>query len=174
MSHTILLISHNCINIYILYALENVSLYKRVHLFQVTDQFLDFHTFGAVFVIAGSTGICKFTCTLNKMEIIVVTPCLNIILPHQIQWTDQLHSLKVGAVKLGHHSLYLGTVKHSHKNGLNHIIIVVTQCNLVAAHFFCKSIEMPAAHSCAKITRGFLHIKYRLKNIRLKNTNRNI
>ena len=136
MSHTILFISHNCINIYILYALENVALYKRIHLFQVTDQFLDFYTFGAIFVIAGSAGICKFTCTLNKMEIIVVTPCLNIILPHQIQWTDQFHSLKVGAVKLGHHSLYLGTVKHAHKNGLNHIIIVVTQCNLVATHFF--------------------------------------
>ena len=174
MSHTILFISHNCINIYILYALENIALYKRIHLFQVTDQFLDFYTFGAIFVIAGSAGICKFTCTLNKMEIIVVTPCLNIILPHQIQWTDQFHSLKVGAVKLGHHSLYLGTVKHAHKNGLNHIIIVVTKCNLVATHFFCKSIEMPAAHSCAKITRRFLHIKYRLKNIRLKNTNRNI
>ena len=60
MSHTILFISHNCINIYILYALENVALYKRIHLFQVTDQFLDFYTFGAIFVIAGSAGICKF------------------------------------------------------------------------------------------------------------------
>ena len=140
MTDAILLVANNGINIDVLNAFENIAFYKRVHLLQVADQFLNLHTLGAVLVVAGGTGICKLACALDKMQVIVIPPCLDVLFTHQIQRTDQLHPLKIRPVKLRHHSLNLRAVKHSHKNGLNYIIIMMAAGNLVAAHFFCKGI----------------------------------
>ena len=67
MTDAILLVANNGINIDVLNAFENIAFYKRVHLLQVADQFLNLHTLGAVLVVAGGTGICKLACALDKM-----------------------------------------------------------------------------------------------------------
>ena len=49
-----------------------------------------------------------------------------------VQGADQLHPLEVGAVQLGGHRLELGAVKHPHHGGLDHVVKVVPQGDLVA------------------------------------------
>ena len=48
MTDAILLVANNGINIDVLNAFENIAFYKRVHLLQVADQFLNLHTLGAM------------------------------------------------------------------------------------------------------------------------------
>ena len=58
------------------------------------------------------------------------------VLLHQVQRTNQLHALKVLAVELRHHRLDLAAIEHSHQNGLNYIVEVMTESDLVAAQLF--------------------------------------
>ena len=76
-----LLISHNSVDIDIFHTFKNISLHKWIDLFQIPDQFLDLHTLGTILIIASSTGIRKFAGTLDKMKIIVISPCLDRHLP---------------------------------------------------------------------------------------------
>ena len=87
------------------------------------------------------------------MQVIAVTPFLDIILADQIQRTDQLHTFKICAVQLWHHGLHLGSIEHAHQNGLNDIIVMMTQSNLVASKFLRLAVEMSTAHSRTQITR---------------------
>ena len=86
---------------------------------------------------------------------VVVTPSDNVFFPDQIHGTDQLHALKIGAAELGHHALVLTGVEHAHENSLDHIIVMVSQGDLVAAAFFSKAVEVTAAHAGAEIAGGF-------------------
>ena len=115
MLHAILFICHDSAQIHIFHAAEYIGFHKRIDLLQGFDQFLDLHAFGTVFiVIACCTCIRKLACTLNEMQIIVITPCLDSILADQIQRADQLHPFKICAVQLWHHGLHLSTIQHSH------------------------------------------------------------
>ena len=68
MTFSILFVANNRIQIDIFHALENITLDKRIGLFQCLDQLFDFHTFGlGLFVVTGGAGICKFACTLDKI-----------------------------------------------------------------------------------------------------------
>ena len=96
---------------------------------------------------------------------VVVTPFLDVAFSYQIQWADQLHSFKVCTVQFWHHGLHLCPVKHSHKDSLDHIIIMMSQSDLVAAQFLCLVVEMPSAHTRTQITWRFLDLKDRIKNI---------
>ena len=116
------------------------------------DQFLDLRTLGALLsTAAGCTVLCKAACTLDEMKVIVIRPVNDICLTDQIQRADQLHSLKVGTVKLRHHGLDLRTVEHSHQDRLDDIIIVVTKRDLVTAQFFGFAVEIASSHSRAEI-----------------------
>ena len=108
------------------------------------------------------------------MQTVIISPRLDIILAHQIQRADQLHALEVDAVKLRHHRLHLRTVEHSHEDRLNDIIVMMAECNLVAAELLCKMIQMAAAHSRAEITRGIFHMVDRIENVCLENGDRNV
>lgn len=108
------------------------------------------------------------------MQTIVISPRLDIVLTHQIQRADQLHALKVDAVKLWHHRLYLRTVEHSHQDRLDDIVIVMAERNFVAAKLLCKMVQMAAAHSRTEIARRIFHMVNGVKNIGLKNSNRNM
>ena len=126
MSHTILFIPNDCIQIYILNTSENIILNYRIFLSEFVNQFLDLCTLGTFFrTTTGSTMLRKTTRTLNKMKVIVVRPVYDIRLTDQIQRANQLHSLKVCTVKLRHHRLYLCTVKHSHQDRFNNIVIMM-------------------------------------------------
>ena len=74
------------------------------------------------------------------MKSIIVTPRLDIVLTHEIKRTDQFHSIKIGAVKFWHHRLDLCSVKHTHEDCLDHIIIMMSECDFIASKLLCKMI----------------------------------
>ena len=74
-----------------------------------------------------------------------------------------------------HHGLYLTAVKHPHQNGFDHIIVVVTEGDFIAAKFFCLMIERPAPHSGAVVAgRSFSLAGDDVENFRGENGNRDV
>ena len=142
----------------------------RIYLLKLCNKILDLHSFGNTGSICttGSTGIGKLAGTLDKMQVIVISPVLDICLPDQIHRADQLHPFEVCAVEFRHHGLYLCSIKHSHQDGLNHIIIVMSKGDLVASKFFCLAVKISSPHTGAEITRRFFHIVNCIKNLSLK------
>mgnify|MGYP001717421477 CR=1 FL=1 len=110
MLHTILLVCHNGLQIYIFHTLKNIAFHILVDFFELRDQLLDLHTLRAVLIVTACTGVCELAGTLDKMKPVIIAPCLDIVLPHEIKRADQLHSLKICAVELRHHRLDLGTI----------------------------------------------------------------
>ena len=106
------------------------------------------------------------------MKIIIISPVLDISFPDQIHGTDQLHSFEIGTVKFRHHRLNLRSVKHSHKNGLDHIIVVMPKCYLVASQFFRLAVKISSSHAGTEITRRFFNIVDSIKDLCLKNRDR--
>ena len=107
------------------------------------------------------------------MQVIVVSPVLDICLTDQIHGADQLHPLEVCAVEFRHHSLYLCSIKHSHQDSLDHIIIVMAKSDLVASKFLCLTVKISSSHTGAEITRRFFHIVNCIKDLSLKHCDRN-
>ena len=62
----------------------------------------------------------------------------------------------------------LRTVEHSHEDRLDDIIVMMAECNLVAAELLCKMIQMAAAHSRAEVTRRIFDMVNRIENIGLE------
>ena len=62
-------------------------------------------------------------------------------------------------------------MKHSHQNSFDCIIIMMTQCDLVAAQFLCFAVEITPAHSGTEITRILFNPVNRVKYTTLKNSN---
>ena len=108
------------------------------------------------------------------MQIIVSCPMNDVILPHQIQWTDQLHSREIRTVQLRHHRLDLRSVEHSHHDRLDHIIKMMAKGDLIASKFSRLTIQMPPAHTRTQVTRRIRNIRNRIKNFRLEYRNRHI
>ena len=77
-------------------------------------------------------------------------------------------------MKLWHHGIDLAAVKDPHKNSFDHIIKMVSQCNLIAAQLLCMGIEVTPPHSGAEVTGGLIHIHHNIKNIRVKDPHRDI
>ena len=90
-----------------------------------------------------------------------------------IQHTAGSHALKVLAVQLGHHGFNLGTVEHAHEDGLDDIVKMVAQGNLVTAEFFGVGVEIAAAHSRAEIAGILVDAGYDIEDLGLKNGQRN-
>ena len=85
MFHTILLVSYNGTQIHILHALKDIALYKRIRLLELPDKILHLYTLRCILTATGCTGIREFTCTLDKMQVIIIPPLLDIIFSDQIQ-----------------------------------------------------------------------------------------
>ena len=169
MLHAVLLIGDHGVEINILNASEDMRLDFGILLFQLPYQLLDLDALGTVFlVIACGAGVRKLACALNEMQAVIVAPCLYIVLADEIQRTDELHALKIGAVQLGHHGLYLRAVQHAHENSLYNVVIVVPQRDLVAAERAGVGVKVPAPHPRAQIARGFVHCVHRVEYVRLK------
>ena len=108
------------------------------------------------------------------MQIIIITPCLDIILADQIQRADQLHAFKICAVQLWHHGLHLSAVQHPHEDRLDNIIVMVSQSDLIAPQLLCMAIQIASAHSGTQIAGGILDIIHRIKYLGFKDRNGNI
>ena len=147
-----------------------------IYLLKLRNEIFDLHSLGNTGAVctAGSTGISELAGTLDKMQVIVVSPVLDICLTDQIHGADQLHPLEVCAVEFRHHSLYLCSIKHSHKDRLDHIIIMMAKRNLVTSHTFGIRVQMSTPHTRTQITWWFFHMVYRFKNIRFKNLDRDL
>ena len=76
---TILLICYNRAQIHIFHALKDIALYKRIRLLELSDKILHLYTLRCILTATGCTGIREFACTLDKMQIIIISPLLDII-----------------------------------------------------------------------------------------------
>ena len=108
------------------------------------------------------------------MQPVVVLPVQYIPLLHKVQGADQLHARKIGAVQLGHHGVDLAAVKHAHKNGLDHVVVVMAKGDLVAAQGPGAVIEVSAAHTGAQVAGGLVHVHHRIKYVGLEYLHRNV
>ena len=149
--HTVLLIRDDRIQIDIFHTSENIFLYDTDLSFLIpaisflTSIRLESELPSAV---AGGAGVGKPTGTLDKMQSVIIPPVLDVVLADQIHRADQFHALEIGAVQLWHHGLHLCAIEHSHKDRLDHIVIVMSQRDLVAAQFLCLAVQIaPCASS---------------------------
>ena len=108
------------------------------------------------------------------MQAVAGSPRQYILLLHIVQGPDQLHALKIGTVELGHHGIDLPSVEDPHKDGLNHIIKMVAQGNLVASQLPGMGVQVSPAHPGAEITGGLIHIHHNIKNISVKYADGNV
>ena len=117
-----LLIGDHRIQVYIFHTAENMGLHIGIFLLHGADELLDLYPFGTIFlVVAGGTRVRELAGALDEMQVVVIPPRFDVILPDEVQRADQLHALKVGTVQLGHHRLDLGAVEHAHENRLDDI-----------------------------------------------------
>lgn len=175
MFHAVFFIGNDCMKIHVFHTSENITFNMGIYLLKLRNEIFDLHSLGNTGAVctAGSTGISELAGTLDKMQVVVISPRLDIILAYQIQRTDQLHTLEIGAVELRHHGLDLGAVEHAHEDGLDHIIIMMAQGDFVTAQLLREGVKMSAAHAGTEIARGFLDSVYRIENVGLENLNRN-
>ena len=157
----------------VLYAVENVGLDEGAGLAEMSDELFHLVTLGAAAASAGRTVLGETAGALDEMKIVGISPGLDVSFFHKIEGADQLHALKVLAVQLGHHGFNLGTVEHAHEDGLDDIVKMVAQGNLVAAEFFGVGLEIAAAHSRAEIAGILVDAGYDIEDLGLKNGQRN-
>ena len=112
----VLFIGDNSAEIDVFDAAEDIFLHLRIYLFQLSDKLFDFKALGLRLsvLVTGGTGISELAGTLYKVEVVVVAPVLYFSLADKVKRTYQLHTLEICAVELGHHSLDLTAVEHTH------------------------------------------------------------
>ena len=108
------------------------------------------------------------------MEVVIISPAFDVILPDQIEGADQLHSLKVGAVELGHHGLELAGIQHAHQDCFNDIVIMMAQGDLIAAQLFGLAVKVAPAHPGAQVAGRFFDVIDSVKDLRIKKGDRDI
>lgn len=168
-----ILVGNQRTQIYVFNALEYVLFHLGIGLFKLFNKLLYLHPFGAVFfVIAAQAVVGKLAGAAYKVEPVAVPPPDYIAFANEIHRADELHTLEVGAVKLGHHSLNLRAVEHTHKYGFDYVVVVVTERNFVAAQILGKAVEMPPPHPCAEVARVSFNMIDRFEYIRLENMDR--
>ena len=147
-------------------AFEDVCLDLGICLLQGSDQLLCLKTLGgrgAILMTCGA-GVGEVAGTLQEMQAVPIPPPADVCLPNKVHRADQLHAFEMSAVQFRHHGLNLSAVQQSHQNRLNDVVIVVAECDFVAAKFLCLTVEIPSAHSRAEITGVFLHRVNYVKN----------
>ena len=160
----------------IFHAAEDMRLHLRIALFQLADELLDLLALRLCLLVgaAGRAGIGEFAGALDKMQIVRVAPRLDIVLADQIERPDQLHALKIRAVEFRHHGLDLRAPEHPHQNGLDHVVVMMAQRDLVAAELLRVAVEIAPPHPRAEIARRFFHVVDRVKNVGFKDLDRDM
>lgn len=137
----VLFVAEKLVDTDILCGMEDVALDHRIGFLQLRDDALGFHSLvtgaGRIGRLrrhgTGGAGICEVTSALDEVKMILISPCLDVVLADKIKRADQLHFVKICALQSGEHGLPLPGVQHSHKGGLNDIIVVMPERNFVAA-----------------------------------------
>ena len=101
---------------------------------------------------------------MQEFQAVVALPGDDVLLMDAIERANQLHALEVRAVQLGHHALQLRAVEHGHHRGLDHVVKVMAQGDLVAAQGPGVAVQVAPAHPGAKVTgvllRRVRHVEY--------------
>ena len=80
------LISHDRIDMYILYALKDIALNIWTLCPKFLNKTFDLTAFGTLLCSAAAgAALCKSACTLDEMKSIVVTPLYNILFSYKIK-----------------------------------------------------------------------------------------
>lgn len=96
--------------------------------------------------------------TLDKLQVVIPTPVLDVGFPNQVHGANQLHALEIGTVQLRHHGFHLSAVDHAHENRFNDIVKMVSQSDLITAQFLCLVIQMSTPHTGTEIAGVILHV----------------
>ena len=131
---------------------EDIDIHIFIVLFHLGNQPLHLPP-GALLLMRGGT-LGKAAGALQKAQVIVLPPADDVLLPHQVQRSDQLHPREVGAAQLGQHRLDLRPVQHTHQRGFYHIVKMVPQRDLVAAQRLRFLVQVATAHPRAKVAGG--------------------
>ena len=96
MFHAVFFIGNDCMKIHVFHTSENITFNMGIYLLKLRNEIFDLHSLGNTGAVctAGSTGISELAGTLDKMQVIVVSPVLDICLTDQIHGADQLHPLE--------------------------------------------------------------------------------
>ena len=130
-------------------AVEDVLLHLGVLVVQAGDQ--PFHRLAAGGALVHGGGLGQSAGAAYEFQAEGVPPGDDVSLANQVQRADQLHAREVGAVHLGHHALQLGAVEHGHDGGLDHVVEVVAQGDLVAAQCPGLAVQVAPAHPGAQV-----------------------
>ena len=77
-------------------------------------------------------------------------------------------------MELGRHGLQLGAVEHTHDGGLDDVVEVVPQRDLVAAQLFGLAVQVAAAHPGAQIAGVLVGAVGHGEDVAFKNRHRNV
>ncbi len=75
---------------------------------------------------------------------------------------------------LGRHGLHLGAVEHTHNRGLDDIVEVVPQCDLVAAQLLGLAVEVAAPHPGAEIAGVLVGVVGHREDVALEDGHRDV
>ena len=167
------MISHNSTKINIPHTVKDIRLDHTACISKLCNQLFHLITLGTTSAPTAYTVLGETACTLNEVQPISISPCLDRRFLDQIHGTDQFHSLKILTVQLRHHSLHLTTVQHTHEDCLDHIIKMMSQRNLITSQLLGMRIQITTSHSRTKITGIILNFCHCIKNITFKNRKRN-
>ena len=82
MADTVFFITDHSVQVDVLHTAEDILLNVRILLAKLPDQILDLRALGALLcTAAGSTAFRETAGTLDKVQVVVITPCLDIVLP---------------------------------------------------------------------------------------------
>ena len=154
--HVLTLVAEDLVQADVFHRAEDVPLDVRIRFLQLLDQLLRLETLRAGLTVgmAGRAGLGEVAGALDEVQAVVVTPVLDFRLTDKVKRADQLHAREVRGVELRHHRLVLAGVEHAHEDGLDDVVEVVAERDLVAAEALGFLIEVAAAHAGADVARG--------------------
>ena len=144
--------------------IENALFNVRISFLQAADQLLDLFPLAFPDTVSRmGDAVRKVAGALDEFQAVVAAPGDDILLLDAVEGPDQLHTGEILAVELRHHALQLGTVEHGHDGGLDDVVQVVPEGNLVASQLPRLIIQETAPHSGAEIAGA---VRYAVRDIK--------
>ena len=173
--HTLGFIAGHGVQCYRMDAAEDAVLDVGVVALEAAQQGLDLLPLGTTAaVVAHGAVLGKAAGALDELQLIVALPGQNILFMDAVHGPDEGHAGEAGAVQLGRHSLQLRTVEHAHDGGLDHIVEVMPQRDLVAAQLLGLAVQVAAAHPGAEVAGVLVSVVGHGKDVALENGHRDV
>ena len=168
------LVAEDLVQAHVFHRAEDVSLDVRIRFLQLLDQLLRLEALRAGLTVgmAGRAGLGEVAGALDEVQAVVVAPVLDLRLTDEVERADQLHVREVRGVELRHHRLVLACIEHAHEDGLDDVVEVVAERDLVAAEALGFLIEVAAAHAGTDIARGLRDVVDGVEDIRFEDRER--